>query len=659
MGVRTAPPGAFLPQMESTTVIRAARMGATAVAGVFGVPAPPDVSAEAALDAALRAEGPQVAIRREGALALGAAGWPGAQLELVNGCVCAIEGSLVELDRLAIDLGLHPAASPAQVVAAAYRSYGSGALARLRGSFALVLWDRAAARGLIARDQLGGRAIFLRGNGHRLAFATELRNLLRLLPARPGPDPAAVVHWLALGGPPGDRTFYEGVTQLPAGHCIELDSAGWRTVRYWSPVYRRPEAVSREEAAARVRSALERSVLRCSSGPDEVTGVMLSGGIDSAAVAGVATACGRAPLAYSAVFPRHPQIDESKLVALLSSSLGLRSLALPVLSGSVLRGALDYTREWEVPASSPNLFFWNTLLGQAANDGVSVLLDGEGGDALFWLSPFLLADRLLRGRVLSAISLARRFPGAQGPVPVSMVVKLLRDWGVRGALTYRTHRLRQRLRGSAAFAPRWFSDSSVRLRFDTDTELAWKRAGAPRWWSGLLDSVAGRGSSLIHDATRRRSASVGLEARHPLLDVDLIELVLSLPPELAFDPAVSRPLLRESVRGLIPDEVRLRPTKSSFDALFHEALAGRDLPSARSLLLARDAEVNAFVDRERMRTELFTAGPPETFGARQSWALDVWRLLTTEIWLRAQAGRPVEAIHEVDSTFFRPRKRVT
>jgi asparagine synthase (glutamine-hydrolysing) len=333
-------------------------------------------------------------------------------------------------------------------------------------------------------------------------------------------------------------------------------------------------------------------------------------------VAGVAASCGRPPVrAYSAVFPRHPTIDESALIELLTCELELSSFALPVLGGSVVSGAVDYMREWEVPATSPNLFFWATLLRQAARDGVTAMLDGEGGDALFWLSPYLLADRLARGGLRSAVSLAGRFPSDAGRMPPSIVARLIRDWGIKGAVPYPLHRLRQRIRGRAAFAPRWFTQESIRLRFDTDPALDWKRSGAPRWWSALLDGVTGIGSTLVHDASRRRNASVGLHARHPLLDVDLIELVLGLPPELAFDARLSRPLLRESVRGLIPEDVRLRPTKSSFDALFHELLSGGDLAAARSLVLAPDAEVNAFVDPIRVRAELFDKGPSRTAGA--------------------------------------------
>jgi asparagine synthase (glutamine-hydrolysing) len=633
--------------MQATTLTRGARDGAKAIAGAFGSPAAADPARELArLEAAVAPDGPRVALRRSGALTVAAAGDGSHPLELVDGCVCAIEGSLYALDQIARELGLPAGAGAAQVVVAAYRRLGTAALGRLRGDFALLVWDEAASRGLLARDQLGGGALFLRVNGRELLFASELRNLLRLLPSRPAPDPVAMVHWLALGGPPADHTFYQGIEQLPAGHCVELDGSGWRMARYWRPEYERPERIDRKEAAERVHDGLVRAVLRrCGEG--DVAGVMLSGGIDSAAVAGVMASRGRPPVrAYSAVFPRHPAIDESGLIELLTSELELSSFALPVLGGSVISGAVDYMREWQVPATSPNLFFWETLLRQAARDGVTAMLDGEGGDALFWFSPYLLSDRLARGRLRSAASLAGRFPSDAGRVPPSIVARLIRDWGIKGAVPYPLHRLRQRIRGRDAFAPRWFTQESIRLRFDTDPALDWKRSGAPRWWSSLLDGVTGIGSTLVHDTTRRRNASVGLHARHPLLDVDLIELVLALPPELAFDARLSRPLLRESVRGLIPEELRLRPTKSSFDALFHELLSGPDLAAARSLVLAPDAEVNAFVDPIRVRAELFDAGPPRTAGALQSWALDVWRLVTAETWLRSQAGRSLGALDE-------------
>jgi hypothetical protein len=127
-----------------------------------------------------------------------------------------------------------------------------------------------------------------------------------------------------------------------------------------------------------------------------------------------------------------------------------------------------------------------------------------------------------------------------------------------------------------------------------------------------------------------------------LLDVDLVELVLGLPPELAFDARLSRPLLRESVRGLIPEEVRLRPTKSSFDELFSRtaggtrsgccALAGARLRRGGERVRGSWSCARRALRRVPAQHTLRTAG----------WALGVWRLATAELWLRHRAGRPLE-----------------
>jgi hypothetical protein len=160
---------------------------------------------------------------------------------------------------------------------------------------------------------------------------------------------------------------------------------------------------------------------------------------------------------------------------------------------------------------------------------------------------------------------------------------------------------------------------------------------APRWWSALSDGILGPGSRLLHDVSRRHAALAGLVPRHPLLDVDLVELALSLPPELAFDRRYNRPLLRHAVAGLVPDEARLRPYKSNFDPVFNASVAA-DLPAIEGLLLAPDAEVRAFVDAERLRTRL--SNPPSDPGARRRWSLELWHLSTVECWLRLCTGNP-------------------
>jgi asparagine synthetase B (glutamine-hydrolysing) len=282
------------------------------------------------------------------------------------------------------------------------------------------------------------------------------------------------------------------------------------------------------------------------------------------------------------------------------------------------------------------------------------MLDGEGGDELFGLSPYLLADRIRQGRLLSALQLARRMPSAQRPT-TRLIRRRLRVFGLKGAMPPAAHLLMRRLRPGDHYAPAWLAPPLARAWLASEeSAFEWKRLPGPLWWSCLAHAVTrGIGSALTYEQSRRRAALAGLESRHPLVDVDVIELVLRFAPELAFDPWLSRPLLRESMAGLLPDEVRLRPAKSSFDQLFHGLLAGGDLPVVRTLLDAGTAELRAFVDLRAVHAELLAGEPPTDRLWRQRWAIRVWRLLTAECWLRMQQDpafpeRLIERTHPPD-----------
>ncbi|MFL5866375.1 MAG: asparagine synthetase B family protein [Thermoleophilaceae bacterium] len=548
--------------------------------------------------------------------------------------LCLVDGTVYEALGLALPAREGPELEVA--LAKAYRVHGEELLGRLRGEFALLVYDPESRSGLLARDHMGGRGAIWHQSGGRLTFASEYRPLIAALPRRPDPDEAGLAHWLAISGMPCDRTLYSGVRRVEAGSALRLDEGPVRPFRYWNPAYEPGPRLDREDHALALREALERAVRRRVAG-DARAGVLVSGGLDSGSVAALMARTrgdDRPVAAYSAIFPRHPAADESELIAELAAKLGLESTMIRVESGSVLNGALSYLRRFEVPPVSPNLFFWIPLLQRVSDDGLTALLDGEGGDELFGHASMLLADRLRRGRLLEARNLVGRIPGVHG-VPSRRVLRLyLRD-ALKGALPHGLHGPARRARGPEAYAPAWLKRETAAHFIDNDDSHDWKRIPGPRWFGFQVSRVTrGMGPALAYDHIRRRGALARLEPRHPLVDVDVVELVLRTPPELSFDPDRSRPLLREALRGVLPDAVRLRATKSNFDTVFHESLAGADLPAIRALLGRPGAEVGAYVDRAAIADLI--AAPPEGRGAMMWWALHVWRLVTAECWLIGQ-----------------------
>lgn len=501
---------------------------------------------------------------------------------------------------------------------------GERVLDGLSGGFALVLHDEARAEGLLAVDPLGCHSLVYCGEtGRQLRFAAEIADLLDALPATPPPAPGALARWLATGVLEPDETLYAGVHRLPGGHCLHLRSGRWERRRYWTPRFDGILDLTRPAAARALRAAVERAVERRSA--PERLGIMLSGGLDSSSVAAVAATVrgdSRPVHAYSATFPHHPSVDESQLAAATAGRLGFHWHGVAAGAGGVLDAARDHISRWRVPPASPTLFFQLPVLRAAAADGIEVMLDGQGGDELFGCSPFLVADELRRLRVRSAVTLARALAGTRSRRVVRRALKI---YGVDALLP------RQRAASSRSSLLR-----PELAHLVTPERPAWARLDGPRWWTVLADQLtAGRERFGAHEHLRLKFASVGLRGAHPYFhDLELIELVLRLPPQLGFDPVYDRPLLREALAEILHDDVRLRRDKSYFDLPLAESLRGPDRQAVERLLGAPDAAVRDYVRSDALEAAM--APPPEN--ARSPWAWRLWRLASTEQWLRSDGG---------------------
>lgn len=506
----------------------------------------------------------------------------------------------------------------AEQAASRYAATGdaAAALGPLRGEFVAVLWHPRNREVVVARDQLGGRGVHYRVAREGLAFAEEIRDLLPLLEVTPGPDPRAVGLLLMRGLLPPGRTPYEGVERLGPGRLLRWRGGSASVERWWRPRYAGVRDGTPAELADRTVHAMDRAVARTAA-PGQV-GIMLSGGLDSAAVAAGAVRWGgrSRPVGYSGVFPGDADMDETEKLDAVVKTLGLRSVRRVITGGSAVGGSLAYLEEWKLPAASPNHFAWQPLFARAAADGVSVMLDGEGGDEVFDVSAYAVADALRRGRVRHSVELARTADGAGARA----LRRALRSYGLKGAAPHAVHRLLAR---RPRAAPRWLrAEVAARAEADYD-RWAWKRERGPLWWRHQAYLLTGVRELLdAHGYVRRRAWEVGLDSRHPFLhDVELVETVLTIPPEPRFHPRLDRILLRRGLEGRLPDSVRTVQDKRTFDGLLRLAMDGGDAALIRELVEEPRAEVRAFLEPGALGDDVTT----------------LWRVGMVECWLRSLA----------------------
>jgi asparagine synthase (glutamine-hydrolysing) len=511
-----------------------------------------------------------------------------------------------------------------ETVRALVRRKGPDGIGFLRGAFAVAIWDESTSRGVLATDHLGAGGLFYRVEGRRLVFATEVRDLLDLLSVTPPPDADSLIRWLAYDSAASGKTLFEGVQRLRPGELIELGRESYRARTYWQPRFREPLRLPDYVDAVRdaAKAAVERRVDR-----RRTTGVLLSGGLDSSSI--VAFAAPRPLHGFSAVFPTYPEMDESGLIRQVADTFDVRLTQLEVRGGSMLAGSLEYLAAWRLPSVSPNLLFLVPLAQAAADEGVGVLLDGEGGDELFAGSSYVFADLVLRGRILAAVRLAGRIPGARAHSRRKVLRWLMREWAFKGALPHSAHSTFRRMRPKHYGAP-WLTEAAAVRHGASADPWAWKRLAGPRWWANLAyDFTEGRAQRGGHDFLRHKSAPADVQGRHPYLeDVDLVSQMLAIPSEASYDATFDRPLLRRALAGLVPDSVRLRPEKSYFNALFEEALTSTDRAALLELLGER-ARISGYVCVNLVRNWIVD---PAVRPANWRWL--VWRAATAECWLR-------------------------
>ncbi len=557
----------------------------------------------------------------------------GAQGAVDGSWRCWLSGRLTNASELRERFGLPGSTEAPAAIARAYARLGPDACEFLRGTFVVVALDCERQVATVVRDHLGGRPLVHSSVSGGAVFAEHERVILELLPRAPGPDRLALTQWIDRGSKPAERTFFEGIAPIPPAHRAVISTEGLVVEPYWRPRYTGMASGSREEIAERLRASAFAAVERGAEGAQRPA-VRLSGGLDSSCVSAglVARRTQTAPgLALSGIFPAHPETDERELIEATARHCGLPLELIPFDDrASILAPALEHIDRWSLPPATPNLFVWEPLMARARELGVDVMLDGEGGDELFAFAPHLIADRLRKGRALAAWRLTNRIPGIGTDADLRMRMRALRLYGANRLLPAAV--LRRRKQRRAVGSPQSLLEAAD---LSALAELAGDGGGAPldgpMWWQGLAEDLIRPGETLGVSAHLRREAiDERIDRRQPFLfDLDLLTTVLSHPPELQFEIR-DRALMRDALRGRIPESVRTRHEKSYFTGLLPTGLA------ADGALLAQgpaqgDAPLRGYVRIEALEALLREGPAPSESRA----AGRLWRVGLADMWLRA------------------------
>lgn len=446
-----------------------------------------------------------------------------------------------------------------ETIVHAYEQWGVDALPRLRGMYAFALWDAKRKRLLLTRDRFGIKPLYYAEAGDRFAFASEIRPLFTALPQLACCTNLHALQLLfQLGFVPSPLTFFEGIHKLPAAHYLLREANGQTIVRpYWQlnyPLDGKHLNISPHEASEQFIEHLREAVdaWRLSDVP---VGSLLSGGVDSASLAAWLTEIGGAPIHTFTIGFTAASHDESALAREVARAIGSHhhEITFSERDFDHLPHVVRHLEEPQCSATSISIY----LLYQACHaTGFKVIMTGEGADELLGGYHWFDGDR--RVRSLLGIPQPLRQLIARAPLPASPAARRVIAHGTRDTL--QRYLLWQQV-GDAKQIQSLFNYSTFTLNgIRSEWAKGLDHAHHPLDQFLYLESQT-RMIDFINFEVDRMSMASSIEARPPFLDHLLWEFCAQLPPEYKLSPNGNKQLLREGMRGRLPDAVLQQPKR--------------------------------------------------------------------------------------------------
>jgi len=521
-------------------------------------------------------------------------------------------------------LGMSPATAPcgdAEFLLRAYERWGEECVDHVIGLYAFALWDARARRLVLARSPIAAPALFYHLAGGTLAFATMPSGLLALPFVPRALNEEKLADLLVQSSATPDETLYRGILRLPTGHRLTAGPDGVKRHCFWRPDLKREIRLARDEEYVEAFDELFERVVSDHLRSSTPVGAMMSGGLDSSAVAvtaaGLLAERGERLAAFTEVpregfqgsVPRGRYADETPFVRAIAATCEPLDLTLVHTDGRTFLDGLDRLfLHLEQPFRNTSNRVWiEAILAEARSRGIDVLLDGmQGNLTLSWNGSGLLPELLREGRWGRAVREARSM-ARQGSARSAL--RALVGQGLRPLLPTPAWLAVERLRGrSSGGADPWRSYSAIHPAFAAANRVGPRAREkghdfhfrAPRDSRELrYEALASQDFGVYSSAFR---SCFGVDLRSPTADVRIAEFCFALPEEQFLRGGESRSLVRRAMAGRLPPlvlENRLRGLQAADWFERSTGVRGRIAPLLSRLEqsdLARRA-----LDLERMR----------------------------------------------------------
>jgi asparagine synthase (glutamine-hydrolysing) len=455
--------------------------------------------------------------------------------------------------------------SDTEAIVHLYEDYGEECFARLRGMFAIVIWDSNQRRLLLARDRVGKKPLYYYADRNRIIFGSELKAILAADGIPRTVDPLAVCDYFSLSYIPAPRTIYKSVRKLQPAHYLVVSAAGLREAPYWRLSFSKVQNHTEAEWCELIREQLcEATRIRLMS--EVPLGAFLSGGVDSSSIVAMMSRLMDRPVTTCSIGFSAQEYDESKFARQVASQFKsdhyedvVEVEALDVID----KLAWHYDEPFADSSAVPTYY-----VSKIARRQVTVALGGDGGDENFAGYRRYVFDRMenqMRSFVPASIRrtvfgpLGRWYPGlawAPRPLRAKATLQSLSRSPLEGYFNsvsvFRPDEKAHLFTGDFQQQLADYDSLDVlRKHYDeADTTDPLSRIQYVDIKTYLPDDILAK--------VDRASMAVSLELRAPILDHQFMELVASIPSDLKLHARTGKYIFKKAMEPLLPHDILYR-----------------------------------------------------------------------------------------------------
>jgi asparagine synthase (glutamine-hydrolysing) len=510
----------------------------------------------------------------------------------------------------------------AEVVVHAYESWYTDCLKVLNGMFAFALWDERKQAILIARDNFGIKPLYYHRQKNFLAFASEIKALLTHPEISAAPNERVIDCYLreALVNAT-EETFFKGILSLLPAHFLLIKPDGSiRHESYWSPTISRSLDGKTTDQEVEKTKRLFCDAVRRQLVSDVPVGTCLSGGIDSSSIVCAikkvsplgTTSTGEHVKTFTASFPGSP-IDETDFARTVCNVTEAEFNQVMPTPNEFWLDLPTLVRCQEEPFISTSIYAQWCVMKRAKERGITVLLDGQGGDELLCgYVPYYI-------HYLATLKRERKY----GKLILEGFLSIDLTW--RFILAYVSEMLREKRHSTLSILP-------IEQR---DNEQLGRKPSPRADLSAILEShIASASLPALLRYEDKNSMWHSIEARVPFLDRPFFEYAAALPLDRKLRNGWTKQIFRKAMRGILPERIRVRRSKIGFETPEGQWIRHDLRERLRTFFSEKELRANRFYNADAMRTLLNT---PILSDYEVSL---IWRILNLELWYREFFGKP-------------------